>query len=104
MLTHHDCNGGSFDHEIVNVYIFVTYFGMISRLMTFFEAKNCILIYTETVSETSDPKEDYILYNQKYIDHVLHVMMIEVGKLRTKRQLICILIALIYSQVRLTCP
>ena len=59
---------------------------MIVGLMKFFEAKNCILVYTEIISETSNPKEDYILYNQKYIDHVLHVMMVEVGKLLTKRK------------------
>ena len=28
-----------------------------------------------------------MLYDQKYIDRVLHVMMIKVGKLRTKRKL-----------------
>ena len=60
---------------------------MIAGLMTFFEAKNCILIYTEIISETSNPIEDYILNNQKYIDHVLHVMMIELRKLCTKRKL-----------------
>ena len=32
----------------------------------------------------SNPKEDYILYSQRYIDHVLHVMMIDV---LTKRKL-----------------
>ena len=51
----------------------LTYFRMIFRLMAFFEAKNCILFYTEIISETSNTKEDCILYNQKYMDHVLHV-------------------------------
>ena len=60
---------------------------MIAGLMTFFEAKKCILVYTEIISETGDPKKDYILYNQKYIDHVLHVMMMEVRKLRKKGKL-----------------
>ena len=60
---------------------------MIAGLMTFFKTKTCILIYMEIISEISNPKEDYILYNQKYIDRVLHVMMIKVGKLRTKRKL-----------------
>ena len=68
------------------MYITVTYFRMIAGLMTFFEAKNCILVYTGIISETSNPKEDYILYNRKYIDHVLHVMMSKVGKLLTKRK------------------
>ena len=51
--------------------------------MTFFEAKNWILVYTEIISEASNPKEDYILYNQNYMNRVLHVMMIEVGKLQS---------------------
>ena len=66
------------------MFITLTYFRMIAGLMTIFEVKNCIPAYTEIISETSNPKEDYILYNQKYIDHLLHVIMIKVGKLRTK--------------------
>ena len=65
----------------------VTYFGMIAGLMTFFKAENCILIHMKVMSYISNPKEEYILYNQKYIDRVLHVMMIKVGKLCTKRKL-----------------
>ena len=59
---------------------------MIAGLMTFFKTKTCILIYMEIISEISNPKEDYILYNQKYIDRVLHVMMIKVGKLYAQRE------------------
>ena len=55
---------------------------MIAGLMTFFKTKTCILIYMEIISQIKNPKEDYILYNQKYIDRVLHVMMIKAGKLR----------------------
>ena len=60
---------------------------MIVGLMTFFEAKNCILAYTGIISDTSNLKEDCILYIQKYIDHVLHVMMIKEGDVHTKRNL-----------------
>ena len=86
MFTYHYCNGGLFDHEIVNVYnshilwndCWVNDILRSQKLHTHLHG-----IY----SETSNPKEDYISYNQKYIDHVLHVMMIKVGKLRTKIKL-----------------
>ena len=78
------------------MYITLAYFRMIAWLMAFFEAKTCILVYKEIISETSNPKEDYnhIVQPEIYESCAACDMMTEVGKLRTKTEQ-CILIALI---------
>ena len=74
--------------------------------MTFFEAKNCILFHMEIISETRNLKVDYI-NNHKYAEiyRPCAACNDDGSRKTTHKEKIeqCILIALIYSQVRLTC-
>ena len=86
MFTHHNCNSGLLVYETVSVYNCYVLWSdcWVNDIL---QTKNCILIYMKIISWISNPNKDHILCNQKYIDRVLHVMMIKVGKLRTKRNL-----------------